>query len=160
VSNYHNLYLLIFKNLNYFTEQRLFPGLEHAPLNISRECMAHFYPYNAAPESELGSEPLTIDEMTAPFMVFIYMSLLAMVGLVVEILFKKTRKQPNTNTHDIDESVGKYYQVRITLHFADGTTAQKGFNEELETLARVYNFDYNIHSVYQNNVRTSDEALE
>jgi hypothetical protein len=45
------------------SKQHLFPGLKHVPLNISKECMDHFYPYNAASESEqLGYERLTTEK--------------------------------------------------------------------------------------------------
>ena len=121
--------------------------LEQQLLNISKECAEHFYPDSVASESELVFERLSIDELTAPFMTLIYMSVLSMVGLIVEIIFFKISKQLNKNTHDVVDPVETSHYVGFTVRLTDGSIEQMIFLEQFEIF--LDNFDISIMFVKQ-----------
>jgi hypothetical protein len=105
--------------------------------------MDHFYPYNAASESDqLGYERLTTDKLTALFMAFIWMAILALGGLAVEILFDKVKNKKVINAVDIVKSDVQNYQVRFILSPANDTTYNT-FRQQLDIFLR----DFSAHSV-------------
>ena len=124
------------------------------PLNISKECMDHFYPDNTASISELDYEHLTIDEMTAPFIALICMSILAFVGLIFEIIFDKIQNRLNRDTKDVVESVDEKYEVHYVAHLTTTTDEHEKFRQKFELLLSEFN-------VYQNKtICDGNEAFE
>jgi hypothetical protein len=114
--------------------------------------MDHFYPDNMAPKFELGYERLTIDELASSFFVFLCMSMLAIVGLFIEIIFDKITIQLNKNTNDIVMCVFEDYHIDFIVHLANDTTAHNIFRDKCE----IFLNDFDVHDVYTNVIMTSD----
>ena len=107
--------------------------------------MEQFYPDKTPSTSEFDYGHLTIDKISEPFVAYICMCTLALVGLIVEILFDKVRNRGKNNTLNIVESAEENYQIGFIVHFANDTTAEQ-FSKRFEIFLR----DFDVDDVYLN----------
>ncbi len=112
--------------------------------------MDHFNPDPMASTHELTYEPLPIDQITEPFIAFICMSMLSVIGLFVEIVFDKVGIQRRHNTEDVVEVEEENYQFRFTVRLTNNS------RDQFEILLR----DFNAHNIYVNKIHDINEAFE
>jgi hypothetical protein len=100
--------------------------------------MKHFYPENY--KIELDYERLTIGKITEPFIVFIFMSILALVGLVAEIIFDKVSSMRlNKNIVEANKNKNidakrKIFKVGFIVNIVNDTTTHLKFREKFDIL--------------------------